>query len=586
MDERNSKIKQVASGRFGVTPHYLSNAEVIQIKVAQGAKPGEGGQLPGHKVSVEIAKLRHSTPGVTLISPPPHHDIYSIEDLAQLIFDLKQLNPKALVSVKLVSEPGIGTIAAGVAKTYADLITVSGHDGGTGASPLTSVRYAGSPWELGLAEVQQALVANGLRHKVRLQVDGGLKNGLDVVKAAILGAESFGFGTAPMVAIGCRFLRICHLNNCAYGIATQDETLREKHFKGKVEEAMNYFRFIAREVREILARLGVASLTDLIGRVDLLEVVLGERSKLQRLDLSPVLAQPGSAQSPLRHQEGNPPFDQGVLNQQLLEQVLPMVTSRQSSSLHFEISNTDRSVGARLAGEIVNRFGPEGIPQTPVECHFEGSAGQSFGVWLPGGVRFALTGDANDYVGKGLAGGELILRPHQGVRFVPSESMIMGNTCLYGATSGALYAAGCAGERFAVRNSGASAVIEGIGDNGCEYMTGGVVLVLGECGINFAAGMTGGFAYVMMPIARLQPRVNAEHVELLPLSSLPRFQEHLRALLLEHQLQTGSDKAQDVLQTFEDWISEFTLVKPKGLTLSGLLGHSDEASQELAAQAQ
>ncbi|WP_456073094.1 GltB/FmdC/FwdC-like GXGXG domain-containing protein [Dongshaea marina] len=349
---------------------------------------------------------------------------------------------------------------------------------------------------------------------------------------------------------------------------------------------MNYFRFIAREVREILARLGVASLTDLIGRVDLLEVVLGERSKLQRLDLSPVLAQPGSAQSPLRHQEGNPPFDQGVLNQQLLEQVLPMVTSRQSSSLHFEISNTDRSVGARLAGEIVNRFGPEGIPQTPVECHFEGSAGQSFGVWLPGGVRFALTGDANDYVGKGLAGGELILRPHQGVRFVPSESMIMGNTCLYGATSGALYAAGCAGERFAVRNSGASAVIEGIGDNGCEYMTGGVVLVLGECGINFAAGMTGGFAYVMMPIARLQPRVNAEHVELLPLSSLPRFQEHLRALLLEHQLQTGSDKAQDVLQTFEDWISEFTLVKPKGLTLSGLLGHSDEASQELAAQAQ
>ncbi len=559
---------------------------MIQIKVAQGAKPGEGGQLPGHKVSVEIAKLRHSTPGVTLISPPPHHDIYSIEDLAQLIFDLKQLNPKALVSVKLVSEPGIGTIAAGVAKTYADLITVSGHDGGTGASPLTSVRYAGSPWELGLAEVQQALVANGLRHKVRLQVDGGLKNGLDVVKAAILGAESFGFGTAPMVAIGCRFLRICHLNNCAYGIATQDETLREKHFKGKVEEAMNYFRFIAREVREILARLGVASLTDLIGRVDLLEVVLGERSKLQRLDLSPVLAQPGSAQSPLRHQEGNPPFDQGVLNQQLLEQVLPMVTSRQSSSLHFEISNTDRSVGARLAGEIVNRFGPEGIPQTPVECHFEGSAGQSFGVWLPGGVRFALTGDANDYVGKGLAGGELILRPHQGVRFVPSESMIMGNTCLYGATSGALYAAGCAGERFAVRNSGASAVIEGIGDNGCEYMTGGVVLVLGECGINFAAGMTGGFAYVMMPIARLQPRVNAEHVELLPLSSLPRFQEHLRALLLEHQLQTGSDKAQDVLQTFEDWISEFTLVKPKGLTLSGLLGHSDEASQELAAQAQ
>lgn len=410
---RNSRIKQVASGRFGVTPHYLTNADVLQIKVAQGAKPGEGGQLPGHKVTAEIARLRHSVQGVTLISPPPHHDIYSIEDLAQLIFDLKQVNPSAMVSVKLVSEPGVGTIATGVAKAYADLITISGYDGGTAASPLTSVKYAGSPWELGLAETQQALVANNLRHKIRLQVDGGLKTGLDVVKGAILGAESFGFGTAPMVAMGCKFLRICHLNNCATGVATQDETLRREYFKGLPEMVINYFTGLAEEVRGYLAELGVEKLTDLIGRTDLLETIEGFTAKQSKLDLSDILEAPVSPMGhPLFWSEPNKPFDGAELNQHIVTDALQAVINRDSLNLYYDVKNTDRSIGASLSGEIAKRYGNGGMAANPITLNLNGTAGQSLGVWNAGGVNINLTGDANDYVGKGMAGGSICIKPH------------------------------------------------------------------------------------------------------------------------------------------------------------------------------
>ncbi|NNK14623.1 MAG: glutamate synthase large subunit, partial [Desulfofustis sp.] len=491
--ERVSKIKQVASGRFGVTPQYLMNAEVIQIKIAQGAKPGEGGQLPGHKVTAMIAKLRHSMPGVTLISPPPHHDIYSIEDLAQLIFDLKQVNPDAQISVKLVSEPGVGTIATGVAKGYADMITISGYDGGTGASPLSSVKYAGSPWELGLIETHNALVENGLRHKVRLQVDGGMKTGLDIVKAAILGAESFGFGTAPLISLGCKYLRICHLNNCATGVATQDETLRRDHFKGLPEMAMNYFRFVTTETRQWLAQLGVARLTDLIGRVDLLEIVEGENDKQRKLVLDDLLLQPSVPEgSALFNQIRNEPHDPGKLNLELVERYGDSAIKKSGGQGYVVVRNTDRSIGARLSGLIARTHGDRGMDDALLTIDMQGTAGQSFGVFNAGGLKLVLTGDANDYVGKGMAGGMLVIRPPLGVAYKTHEAVIIGNTCLYGATGGRLYAAGRAGERFAVRNSGARAVVEGIGDNGCEYMTGGVVTILGETGINFGAGMTGG----------------------------------------------------------------------------------------------
>ncbi|MGR2768386.1 glutamate synthase large subunit [Photobacterium ganghwense] len=585
--ERNSRIKQVASGRFGVTPHYLVNADVLQIKVAQGAKPGEGGQLPGHKVTTEIAKLRFAVPGVTLISPPPHHDIYSIEDLAQLIFDLKQVNPDALVSVKLVSEPGVGTIATGVAKAYADLITISGYDGGTGASPLTSVKYAGSPWELGLAETQQALVANGLRHKIRLQVDGGLKTGLDVVKAAILGAESFGFGTAPMVALGCKYLRICHLNNCATGVATQDETLRRDFFKGLPDQVMNYFIGLGQEVRDLLATLGVEKLTDLIGRTDLLEVVEGYTAKQSKLDLSPILAtaepQPGKT---LYCSEPNTPFDPATLNAALLEQALPAIESRSGDDIFQNIRNTDRSVGARLSGEIAKRWGNQGMAASPINLHLTGTAGQSFGVWNAGGLNLYLTGDANDYVGKGMAGGQIVIRPPVGSAFKSSDATIVGNTCLYGATGGKLYAAGKAGERFGVRNSGAIAVIEGAGDNACEYMTGGIVAILGKTGVNFGAGMTGGFAYILDEDGDFAGRVNPELVEALPLAELKIHQEHLRGLIDQHLEHTGSSRAQEILAEFDQWIPKFYLAKPKSADVNTLLGHQSLSAAELRVQAQ
>ncbi|MEZ8700277.1 glutamate synthase large subunit [Vibrio cyclitrophicus] len=585
--DRNSRIKQIASGRFGVTPHYLTNADVLQIKVAQGAKPGEGGQLPGHKVTAEIAKLRYSVQGVTLISPPPHHDIYSIEDLAQLIFDLKQVNPKALVSVKLVSEPGVGTIATGVAKAYADLITISGYDGGTAASPLTSVKYAGCPWELGLAETQQALVANGLRHKIRLQVDGGLKTGLDVIKGAILGAESFGFGTAPMVAMGCKFLRICHLNNCATGVATQDETLRREYFKGLPDMVVNYFTGLADEVRQYLAELGVEKLTDLIGRTDLLEAIQGLTAKQSKLDLSSILEAPVSTEGhPLFWTEPNAPFDKAQLNQQILDDVIDAIEKRQSTSLYYNVINTDRSIGARISGEIAKRYGNQGMAGSPIKLYLDGTAGQSFAVWNAGGVELYLTGDANDYVGKGMAGGKVVIKPHQGTAFTCNEATIIGNTCLYGATGGKLFAAGTAGERFGVRNSGTVAVIEGAGDNACEYMTGGIVAILGATGVNFGAGMTGGFAYVMDKNEDFQGRVNNESVEALSLSDLFIHQEHLRGLIAEHLEETGSVHAEAILANFDEWIPKFYLVKPKTADLNTLLGHQSRSSAELRVQAQ
>ncbi|MZI88818.1 glutamate synthase large subunit [Dickeya dianthicola] len=582
-----SRIKQVASGRFGVTPAYLVNADVIQIKVAQGAKPGEGGQLPGDKVTPYIARLRYSVPGVTLISPPPHHDIYSIEDLAQLIFDLKQVNPKAMISVKLVSEPGVGTIATGVAKAYADLITIAGYDGGTGASPLSSVKYAGCPWELGLVETQQALVANGLRHKIRLQVDGGLKTGLDIVKAAILGAESFGFGTGPMVALGCKYLRICHLNNCATGVATQDDKLRRDHYHGLPERVVNYFTFVARETRELMAELGIGRLVDLIGRTDLLVELDGITAKQNKLDLSPLLhtvtPQPGKA---LYCTEGNPSFDKGLLNKELIAQAQAHVDARQSKTLYFDIRNTDRSVGATLSGMIAAKHGDQGLASDPIKAYFTGTAGQSFGVWNAGGVELALTGDANDYVGKGMAGGVISVRPPVGSAFRSHEASIIGNTCLYGATGGKLFAAGRAGERFAVRNSGAITVVEGIGDNGCEYMTGGIVCILGRTGVNFGAGMTGGFAYVLDEDGEFRKRVNPELIEVLDVENLAIHEEHLRGLITEHVQHTGSQRGEEILANWPVWASKFALVKPKSSDVKALLGHRSRSAAELRVQAQ
>lgn len=581
-----SRIKQVASGRFGVTPSYLMSADVIQIKVAQGAKPGEGGQLPGDKITPYIARLRYSVPGITLISPPPHHDIYSIEDLAQLIFDLKQINPRAMISVKLVSEPGVGTIATGVAKAYADLITIAGYDGGTGASPLTSVKYAGCPWELGLAETQQALVANGLRHKIRLQVDGGLKTGLDIIKAAILGAESFGFGTGPMVALGCKYLRICHLNNCATGVATQDEKLRHNHYHGLPERVINYFTFIAKETRLIMAELGIRQLTDLIGRTDLLVELEGITAKQSKLDLSHLLEtatpHPGKA---IYCNESNPPFDHGKLNQTLLKQSHNAIKEQQSKTLHFTICNTDRSVGASVSGEIARQWGETGMTSSPLKFHFTGTAGQSFGVWNSNGVELTLIGDANDYVGKGMAGGRIVIRPPIGSAFLSHESSIIGNTCLYGATGGKLFAAGKAGERFAVRNSGAITVVEGIGDNGCEYMTGGIVCILGRTGINFGAGMTGGFAYIFDEDGDFEKRLNRELVDMLTICHMPIHQEYLRNLITEHIQLTGSSRGEALLANWPKWLNKFALVKPKSSDINALLEHHHRLIPELRVQA-
>ncbi len=573
--QKMSKIKQVASGRFGVTPAYLVNAEVLQIKIAQGAKPGEGGQLPGDKVNELIARLRYSRPGVALISPPPHHDIYSIEDLAQLIFDLKQVNPQALVSVKLVAEAGVGTIAAGVAKAYADLITIAGYDGGTGASPLTSVKYAGSPWELGLTETHQTLRANDLRDKVRLQTDGGLKTGLDVIKAAILGAESFGFGTAPMVALGCKYLRICHLNNCATGIATQNAVLREKHFIGLPEMVMNYFRFVALETREWLARLGVRSVAELIGRTDLLQVLPGATPRQGRLDLAPILSDAGVPRHKPQYCRAprNTPFDQGELAEQMVRDALPAIAAGSGGEFRYAVRNVNRSIGARLSGEIARRHGDHGMAQAPIVLRLTGTAGQSFGVWNAGGLHLHLEGDANDYVGKGMAGGKIVIYPPRASAFQSNETTIIGNTCLYGATGGKLFAAGMAGERFAVRNSGAHAVVEGVGDHGCEYMTGGCVTVLGATGLNFGAGMTGGFAFVLDLDNHFVDRYNHELIDIHRLTpeNMQAHLNHLREMIGEYVHETGSRWGQTILERFADHAGKFWLVKPKAADLQTLL---------------
>lgn len=572
---KSSKIKQVATGRFGVTPEYLVNAEVLQIKVAQGAKPGEGGQLPGGKVNGLIARLRYAVPGVTLISPPPHHDIYSIEDLAQLIFDLKQVNPKALVSVKLVSEAGVGTIAAGVAKAYADLITISGYDGGTGASPLTSIKYAGAPWELGLAETHQTLRGNDLRGKVRVQTDGGLKTGLDVVKAAILGAESFGFGTAPMIALGCKYLRICHLNNCATGVATQNDRLRKEHFVGTVEMVTNFFQFIAEETREWLAKLGVASLADLIGRTDLLTRLPGQTAKQANLDLSPLLSNSHIADDKPQYceVENNPPFDKGLLAERMVEMAMPAIESLSGGEFELNICNCDRSIGARISGEVARLHGNQGMSKNPITFRFKGTAGQSFGVWNAGGLNLHLEGDANDYVGKGMAGGKIVITPPEGSTLKTQDSAMVGNTCLYGATGGRLFVAGTAGERFGVRNSGAHAVVEGTGDHCCEYMTGGFICVLGKTGYNFGSGMTGGFAYVLDLDRTFVDLVNHDLVEIQRISkeTMEAYRNHLQGVLDEYVAETVSPWGKEIAENLDDYIRSFWLVKPKAANLKMLL---------------
>ena len=572
---RNSKIKQVASGRFGVTPAYLRSAEVMQIKIAQGAKPGEGGQLPGGKVNSLIARLRYSVPGVTLISPPPHHDIYSIEDLAQLIFDLKQVNPNALVSVKLVSRPGVGTIATGVAKAYADLITISGYDGGTAASPLSSIHYAGSPWELGLSEAHQSLRVNGLRHKVRVQTDGGLKTGLDVVKAAILGAESFGFGTTPMIAVGCKYLRICHLNNCPTGVATQKSELRDEHFIGEAEMLINFFRFVAQETREWLAALGVRSMEELVGRTDLLSVMSGTTNKQQHLNLAPLLFthSKGDGKPQTCQVERNEPFDKGLLAEQMVIDMMETIKSAKGGDFSYRIGNCDRSIGARISGEIAALHGNNGMASAPINLHLTGTAGQSLGVWNAGGLNIKLEGDANDYVGKGMAGGEIVIYPPKGSTFASQQTAIIGNTCLYGATSGHLYAAGTAGERFAVRNSGCFAVVEGTGDHCCEYMTGGVVTVLGKTGLNFGAGMTGGFAYVLDLDGDFFDRCNHELIDMHRISSeqTENHRINLMSIIKTHVAKTGSQWGQTILDDFEHYVRKFYLVKPKAANITSLL---------------
>ncbi len=561
--DRNNKVKQVASGRFGVTPAYLMSAEELQIKMAQGSKPGEGGQLPGHKVSAEIARIRHTTPGVALISPPPHHDIYSIEDLAQLIFDLKQINPHAAVSVKLVAQAGVGTIAAGVAKGQADVIHISGYNGGTGASPLSSIKNAGAPWELGLAETQQTLLVNGLRGRVRVRVDGGFKTGRDVVIAALLGADEFSFGTAALVAEGCRMARQCHNNTCPVGIATQRADLRAK-FPGKPEMLIEFFGYVAEEVREILASIGARSLDEIIGHTEMLEQAEGmfERYKL---DLSPLLWVPdtGNARrnTDARNDGGLPAPASGGLNNRLTLDALAEVACNGRARLRYDIRNTDRTIGSRLAGQIALRRGSRGLAPETIVVELYGSAGQSFGAFGVTGLHLHLTGQANDYVGKGLGGGEIIIRPPAHATYTWHHNVILGNTALYGATGGELYAGGRAGERFAVRNSGARAVVEGVGDHGCEYMTGGVVVVLGKTGRNFGAGMTGGSAYVYDRYGRMPMHTNQQ---LVCLRRVERAEDRaeLRTLLQRHFDRTQSPRARAILDDWDEQLKLFWRIAP------------------------
>ncbi|NDV87118.1 glutamate synthase large subunit [Aurantimonas aggregata] len=584
-----SAIKQIASGRFGVTAEYLVNADMLQIKVAQGAKPGEGGQLPGHKVDATIAKTRHSTPGVGLISPPPHHDIYSIEDLAQLIYDLKNVNPAADISVKLVSEVGVGTVAAGVAKARADHIIVAGYDGGTGASPLTSIKHAGSPWEMGLAETQQTLVMNGLRSRVCLQVDGGLRTGRDVIIGALLGADEFGFSTAPLIAAGCIMMRKCHLNTCPVGVATQDPVLR-KRFKGTPEHVINFFFYVAEEVRLLMAEMGVRHLSELIGRSDLLDRrEMIDHWKAKGLDFTKVFHKPAAEPDELRWTKRQQHPIDDVLDRRLIAEAEPALTARQKVTIETAITNVDRSTGAMLSGEVAKRFGMKGLRDDTITVKLTGTAGQSFGAFLARGITFELTGDGNDYVGKGLSGGRIVVRPRPNSRVVPEESIIVGNTVLYGAISGECYFRGVAGERFAVRNSGAIAVVEGAGDHGCEYMTGGVVVILGQTGRNFAAGMSGGVAYVYDEAGDFAERCNMAMVDLEPVPEeddlLEKLHHHggdlqhkgrvdvssdmtghdderLFQLISNHLHYTGSGRAKEMLENWETFRPKFVKVMP------------------------
>jgi glutamate synthase (ferredoxin) len=561
-DTASSAIKQVASGRFGVTPEYLMNAQQVEIKMAQGAKPGEGGQLPGKKVSPYIASLRLSKPGVTLISPPPHHDIYSIEDLAQLIFDLHQINPQAPVSVKLVAEIGIGTIAAGVAKANADIIQISGHDGGTGASPLSSIKHAGCPWELGVTEVHRTLLENQLRDRVLLRADGGLKTGWDVVMAALMGAEEFGFGSIAMIAEGCIMARICHTNNCPVGVATQQERLRQR-FTGVPANVVNFFYLIAAEVRSILAKLGCRRLQDLIGRADLLKVRTDvQLTKTQSLNLDCLLNLPPvkEGRSWLNHETVHSNGE--VLDDRLLQQpdITRAIDQQGSVTKDWKIMNTDRSVGARIAGEIAKIYGNSGF-EGEIALNFQGAAGQSFGAFNLPGMTLKLTGEANDYVGKGMHGGEIIIVPPAEVTYNKSDNVIIGNTCLYGATGGTLYANGRAGERFAVRNSKAQAVIEGAGDHCCEYMTGGVIAVLGSVGRNVGAGMTGGLAYFLDEDGSFRERVNPEIVKLQRVCTAAG-EAQLQGLIAAHAERTGSQKAKLILENWQSYLGKFWQVVP------------------------
>jgi glutamate synthase (NADPH/NADH) large chain len=590
-DSMRSAIKQVASGRFGVTAEYLVNSDMMQIKMAQGAKPGEGGQLPGHKVDAVIAKVRHSTQGVGLISPPPHHDIYSIEDLKQLVFDLKNVNPEAQVSVKLVSEVGVGTVAAGVAKCKADHVTISGYEGGTGASPLTSIKHAGSPWEIGLAETHQTLVLNRLRSRISVQVDGGLRTGRDVVVGALLGADEFGFATAPLIAAGCIMMRKCHLNTCPVGVATQDPVLR-KRFVGQPEHVINFFFFVAEEVRERMAAMGYRRFDEMIGQMQMLDRAEAiEHWKAKGLDFSKLFHKPKAAPGVGVYR--SEPQDHGidhVLDRQFIAETREAVEHGKHVRLDMPIRNSDRSTGAMLSGVIARRYGHAGLRNEAIHIKLKGSAGQSFGAWLTHGVTLELEGEANDYVGKGLSGGRVIVYPpREATKITPERSIVVGNTVLYGAIAGECYFRGVAGERFAVRNSGAIAVVEGAGDHGCEYMTGGVVVVIGETGRNFAAGMSGGIAYVLDEAGDFAKRCNLSMVELEPVADeeelMQRLHHHggdleghgrvdvmtdmsgrdaerLHQLIVNHARYTGSARAREILENWETYLPKFRKVMP------------------------
>jgi glutamate synthase (NADPH/NADH) large chain len=588
-DSKRSAIKQVASGRFGVTTEYLVNSDMMQIKIAQGAKPGEGGQLPGHKVDAIIAKVRHSTPGVGLISPPPHHDIYSIEDIAQLIFDLKNANPEGQVSVKLVAEVGVGTVAAGVAKARSDHITIAGYDGGTGASPLTSLKHAGTPWEMGLSETQQILVEQGLRSRIALQVDGGLKTGRDVVIGALLGADEFGFATAPLVAIGCIMMRKCHLNTCPVGIATQDPVLR-KRFVGAPEQAINFLFMVAEEAREIMASMGVRSIDELIGQTDMLDTQpLVDHWKTRGLDFSRVFRKPDAAPDEIRRTRAQKHPIDDILDRRLIAEAMPALDRREPVIVEAAIRNVDRATGTMLSGEVARRYGHEGLPDDTITVKLTGTAGQSFGGFLARGVTLDLVGDANDYVGKGLSGGRIVVRPPEKRSFRADESIIIGNTVLYGAIEGECYFSGIAGERFAVRNSGAIAVVEGVGDHGCEYMTGGIAVVIGPTGRNFAAGMSGGIAYVLDEDGSFSTRCNLAMVELEPVPEEDELlellhhhggdiefhgrvdvssdmtshdEERLLTLIQNHLHYTGSGRARHIIERWAEFRPKFVKVMP------------------------